>query len=134
MINSAPSHWLASIIAAAAVLSGCNDPPVDPPKGDPAAFAAKAAAMEKASADPKFDDFRAACADYHATRNKVAALANKIAARTATTEESASQNQLEELIASERLELLAYLQQDRFTLQERNTMRWIMNAPPTSNE
>ena len=95
------ARLLSGALASAAVLDGCGDAPTGPPLGDVAAFNAKTEAMRSAAADPKFDDFRAACADYNSTRSRAAELEVKMHARTASPEEVKTWKELAPLIESE---------------------------------
>ena len=108
---------------------GCGDAPTKPLPGNPQAFDAKAKAMQAAAADPKFDDFRAACADYKATLKKSAELGAKMHAGTASLDDTKTWSELDSLLEGERKELLAFIHGDGFTAKDRTTMHWIMNAP-----
>lgn len=117
----------------AMALSGCREAPTPPPPGNPAAFDAKSKAMNTAAADPKFDTFRAACADYTTTLARRTKLEAKIQAGTASPDELKTWGEMAELLTSERKELLAYIQGEGFTAKDRTTLHWIMNAPPPSS-
>lgn len=106
---------------------GCEQDATTSPKGDRAAFEKARQTSQEHIADPRFDEFRQLCARYHTTQNRVRSLELLMSRREASEAEIAEWQTLSTTLDSQRSDLLAYIAQDGFSREDRDTMRWIMN-------
>jgi hypothetical protein len=79
---------------------------------------------------PKFEEFRRKAGRYIQLKRQLLPLGRKLAEGTATAEERARHNRIEEAMAEEFRPLNAYLWDDRWTEEDRAAMGWILFVPP----
>ena len=106
---------------------GCGQDVTPPAKGDRAAFEKARQASQEHAADPRFDEFSQQCDRYHTTQTRVRSLEVLMSRREASEAEIAEWQALSSTLETQRSDLLAFIAQDRFSNEDRDTMRWIMN-------
>ena len=87
---------------------------------------------KKHAQHPKFEEFRRKAGRYIQLKRQLLPLGRKLADGTATAEERARHNRIEEAMAQEFRPLNAYLWDDRWTEEDRAAMGWILFVPPES--
>jgi len=85
---------------------------------------------QKHARDRKFDEFRRKAARYVQLKKQLLPFGKKLAAGTATPEERAIHNRLEDAIAVEFKPLNLYLWDDRWSEADRAAMGWILFVKP----
>lgn len=85
---------------------------------------------KKHAQHPKFEEFRRKAGRYIQLKRQLLPLGRKLADGTATAEERARHNRIEEAMAQEFRPLNAYLWDDRWTEEDRAAMGWILFVPP----
>ena len=106
---------------------GCGQDATPSPKGDRAAFEKARQASQEHAADPRFDEFSQQCDRYHTTQTRVRSLEELMSRREASEADIAEWQSLSSTLETQRSDLLAFIEQDRFSIEDRDTMRWIMN-------
>lgn len=100
------------------------------PAPPPVAEAAGDESFQKLARDRKFDEFRRKAARYVQLKRELLPLGRKLADGTATPEERALHNRLEEAIAVEFKPLNRYLWDERWSDSDRAAMGWILFVKP----
>jgi hypothetical protein len=100
------------------------------PAPPPVAEAAGDEPYQKLARDRKFDEFRRKAARYVQLKKELLPLGRKLADGTATPEERALHNRLEEAMAAEFKPLNRYLWDERWSDSDRAAMGWILFVKP----
>ncbi len=85
---------------------------------------------KKHAQHPKFEEFRRKAGRYIQLKRQLLPLGRKLADGTATPDERARHNRIEDAMAQEFRPLNAYLWDDRWTEEDRAAMGWILFVPP----
>jgi hypothetical protein len=127
VIQKLPPHIPKVLSCLLLLASGCSDDSTQAPSSDREGFEeARQDALETA-ADPRFDEFRSQCVEYHATMARVQGLEKLMSRREASEAQIAEWKELSEQFQMEHRGLLAYMTQDRFSNSDHQAMRWLMS-------
>jgi hypothetical protein len=100
------------------------------PPPPPAAVVGGEEPYKQHAQHPRFEEFRRKAGRYIQLKRQLLPLGKKLADGTATPEERARHNRIEEAMAQEFRPLNAYLWDDRWTEEDRAAMGWILFVPP----